>query len=229
MPGVACAVLGWETSTCCKSQHPKLGPAAGCPAPYPAHLFPTGRRCSWGNSVSRTSCLALHELVNSPRGGCSLLWEQAQALLNHPAGISILTAAPGLCCCTQTPGSTRKLHLGPWLQLPEAKGVCKAGIGDDGKNEAFSFMAVPTLFLGYTMTQMCSLLRAPGRASLSLSLSQTHFGGHSHPHSTWQTQLCHRAQLRSPPSLRGFSLHQAPADPGLCRRVTASPGGAGDA
>lgn len=215
LPGLACAVLGQEISTCCKSQQPKLG-AAGCLAPHSALLPSTGRRC-WGNSVPRSSCLALCELVNSPRHGCSLLWERAEALLNHPAGISILTAAPGLCCCTQTPRRTRKLHLGHWLQLPEAKGVCKGGIGDDRNNEGFSFMAVPTLFLGYTMNQMCSLLRAQGRASLSLSIAQIHLGGHSHPHCTRLTQLHHRAQLRSPPSLRGFSLHQAPADPGLFR------------
>lgn len=75
------------------------------------------------------------------------------------------------------------------------------------------------------MKQIRSWLRALGRASPSLSIAQTHFGGHSPPRSTQLTQLRHKAQLRSPPSLRGFSLHQAPADPGLCWRVTASPAG----
>lgn len=127
--------------------------------------------------MPRTSCLALCELVNSPWHGCSLLWEWAEALLNHPAGISILTAALGLCCCTQAPGSSRKLHLGHWLQLPEAKGVCEGGAGEDGKNEGFSFPQCA----GYTMKQTCSLLRALGRTSLSLSIAQTYFGGAKPP------------------------------------------------
>lgn len=99
-------------------------------------------------------------------------------------------ATRGLCTgTTKTGGSNAEGLRGQlgavgnqWLHLPAAQVVCKRGTSHGGKDEAFSFTAVPTL---YPMKQRRSSPRrdprARGRVSPGLSIPQTCFGDTATP------------------------------------------------
>lgn len=136
-PGLACAVPGPGDQPCAANPVMlNLAPPWGVLPPTPARLLPAGRggeAAATGRSVPSASCPAPCELVNSRRHGCSPLWERAETLLNHLAGIHVLTAAPGPCRCAQTPDPTRQLHLGCQIRpraapslLPPPSAPCRS-------------------------------------------------------------------------------------------------------